>query len=293
MFIDVHAHTRLGDLMPTRPDGELAYPPPEALIEKYDELGIERGVLLGAGSPECEIVPQSNEEVIRISREYEGRFIPFCNVDPRALSNSHDAPLGHLLEHYKKLGCKGVGEVTANLPISDLRVQNLFRFCEEFEFPLTFHLAPQEGQIYGLVDDSGLPQLELALRRFPKLKFFAHSQTFWAEMGVLETPASRYDYPKEAIEQEGVVPKLFRRYENLYGDLSAGSGYFAITRDREFGVGFLNEFQDRLLFGTDICRLDTPTPLAGYLLELKDNGDISEGVFNKIARENAIRVLKL
>ena len=104
MFIDVHAHTRLNDMMPTRPDGELAFPPPEFLIKKYDELGIERGVLLpGAGAPECEIVPQSNEEVIRISREYEGRFIPFCNnVDPRALSNSHDAPLGHLLEQVRR-----------------------------------------------------------------------------------------------------------------------------------------------------------------------------------------------
>ena len=294
MFIDVHVHTRLKEMMPTRPDGTWPYTSPEGLIEKYDRLGIEKGVLLPGVSPECSMMIQSNEEVVRIARKYKGRFIPFCNVDPRALSNFHDAPLGHLLEHYKKLGCKGLGEVTANLPINDLRVQNLFRFCEEFELPLTFHLAAQMGNMYGLYDDPGLPQLELSLRRFPKLKFFGHSQTFWAEMSALETPANRHDWPKgQPIREEGVVPKLLRRYENLFGDLSAGSGYIAVSRDREYGIKFLNEFQDRLLFGTDICSPTTPTPLVDYLQELKASGEISETVFNKIARENAIRVLNL
>src|SRR5690554_1514350 len=106
MFIDIHVHTRLSDMMPTRPDGRPAYTSPEELIERYNALGIESAVLLPGVTPECAKVPQSNEEIIRISRQYEGRFIPFCNIDPRAMSNSSDAPLGHLLEHYKKLGCK-------------------------------------------------------------------------------------------------------------------------------------------------------------------------------------------
>jgi hypothetical protein len=84
-----------------------------------------------------------------------------------------------------------------------------------------------------------------------------------------------------------------RKYGNLYGDLSAGSGCNALTRDRAYGIKFLNEFQDRLFFGTDICTPTTPTPLVDYLLELRSNGEISETVFQKVARENAIRVLQL
>ena len=293
MFIDIHVHTRDGDFLPRRPNGSDAYSSPAMLIERYDKLGIEQAVILAGVIPECSIVLQSNEEIIRIARQYEGKFIPFCNVDPRAISNSSDAPLGHLLEHYKKLGCKGVGEVTANMPINDPRVQNLFKFCEELDMPLTFHLAAQIGGMYGLYDEPGLPMLERSLQKFPKLKFFGHSQTFWAEMGKLETPADRYGYPKYPVTEEGVVPKLFRRYENLYGDLSAGSGCNALARDRRFGIQFLNEFQDRLFFGTDICAPGTPTPLVDYLLELKNSGEISEAIFNKVARENAIRVLKL
>ena len=89
------------------------------------------------------------------------------------------------------------------------------------------------------------------------------------------------------------MPRLFRQYPNLYGDLSAGSGCNALKRDPEYAVKFLDEFQDRLLFGTDICAPDTPTPLVDFLLDLRQSGRISEAVFQKVARENAIRLLKL
>jgi predicted TIM-barrel fold metal-dependent hydrolase len=154
-------------------------------------------------------------------------------------------------------------------------------------------VAAQIGGIYGLYDDPGLPQLERSLATFPKLKFLAHSQAFWAEMAPLETPAGRYGYPTGPIEVEGVVPKLFRRYPNLLGDLSANSGCNALARDEEYAVGFLTEFQDRLFFGTDITGVDSPAPLVDLLLRLRDEGRISKTVFNKVARENARDLLGL
>ena len=84
-----------------------------------------------------------------------------------------------------------------------------------------------------------------------------------------------------------------RRYENLMGDLSAGSGHNALARDPEYAAGFLEEFQDRLLFGTDICAPDAPTPLVDFLTGLRDSGKITQTVFDKVARENAIRLLDL
>jgi len=291
MFIDIHVHTRRIP-GPTR-WGKPAYATPEQLIERYDAIGVTRAVLLPCVSPECAFVPQSNEEVIEIAARYDGRFIPFCNVDPRAMANAADAPLGEILGHYRDQGCKGVGEITANLPLGDPLVQNLLRCAEQVGLPVTFHLAGRMGRIYGLYDEPGLPQLERSLRRFKELTFLAHSQTFWAEMAPLQTPADRLGYPNYPVDAEGVVPKLFRRYENLYGDLSANSGCNALARDVDYAVSFLNEFQDRLLFGTDICAPDTRTPLVDFLLGLRDAGRISEAVFNKVARENAVRLLGL
>ena len=290
MFIDIHVHVRR---VPGPPHEGGYYPTPEELIRIYDRLEIERGVLLPGVNPECAYSVQSNEEVIEIAEKYPDRFIPFCNVDPRFVSNSPDAPLDKILKYYRDRGCRGVGEVCANLPFLHPLVQNLFRHVQDVGLPLTFHIAPQIGGVYGLYDDPGLPQLERSLRLFPKLIFLGHSQPFWAEIGRLETPADRYGYPDYPVREEGVVPKLMRRYPNLYGDLSAHSGYNALARDPEYAVKFLNEFQDRLLFGTDITSPDTPTPLRDFLLRLYREGRISEKVFWKVSRGNAIRLLGL
>ena len=290
MFIDIHVHFRV--IPGIERNGKQAYATPEQLIERYDQLGIERAVVLPGVNPECSRVPQSNEEVLKVARE-TGRFIPFCNIDPRALTNSIKAPLGDILRFYKDKGAKGIGEVCANLHFLDPLVQNLFKGAQDAGLPLTFHMAPEIGNNYGLYDQPGMPQLESSLQRFPDLKFFAHSQAFWAEMAPLKSVYDRWGYPNYPIEEEGRVPLLFRKYPNLYGDLSAGSGCNALTRDPEYAVKLLNEFQDRLMFGTDITAPDTQTPLVDVLLELKKSGKITEAVFRKIARENAIRLLGL
>ncbi len=291
MFIDIHGHVQKTPGV-TR-DGKPCFASPAQLIQRHDAVDIESGVLLPMVSVECNYVTQSNEEILEIVEAHPGRFIPFCNVDPRAMSNAPDAPLGDLLRHYRDQGCKGLGEVCANLPFLDPLVQNLFKHVQDVGLPLTFHVAHRIGGIYGLYDEPGLPQFETCLQRFPRLRFLGHSQSFWAEIAPLETPADRGGYPRYPVSEEGVLPRLFRRYENLYGDLSAGSGHNALARDPDYAVQFLNEFQDRLLFGTDICAPDTETPLVDFLIGLRDTKRISETVFNKVARENAVELLAL
>ncbi len=291
MFIDIHVHVRRVPGFPRA--GKQAYATPEQLIGRYDELGVEQAVLLPGASPECAYQGQSVEEVLQICRDHPGHFVPFCNVDPRMLTNSPEAPLGELIGFYKAAGCKGVGEVTANLPLDEPRVENLLARCQQQHLPVTFHLAPAFGGCYGLFDEQGLPRLEAALGKFPELIFLGHSQPFWAEIGPLGNPEERKGYPAGPISRPGRVVELMRRYPNLHGDLSANSGYNAVSRDPEFGCAFLEEFQDRLYFGTDICAPDTPTPLADHLLRLRGEGRITEAAFAKIARENATRLLKL
>jgi len=239
MFIDIHVHTRT---IPGPPrGGKPAYATPEQLIARYDALGIESAAVLPGTNPECTYVPQSNEEVIGLAERYPGRFIPFCNVDPRAMTNSCDAPLNEILSFYRDNGCKGIGEVCANMPFTDPLMLNLFKHAEAVGLPLTFHIAPVIGGTYGIYDDPGLPGLQYVLGRFPKLRFLGHSQPFWAEIGVLEKPGDRWGYPPYPVREEGVVPKLMRQFPNLLGDLSAGSGCNALARDPDYAVQFLNE----------------------------------------------------
>jgi len=293
MFIDIHLHTRRAKGFPREWDNA-TYASPDELIEIFDQVGIEKAVVLPAASPECCHVPQSMETLLETLEEYD-RFIPFCNCDPRFLKNSPDAPLADFLRFYKEKGCKGVGEVTANMYFDDPMVENLFAACQETKLPLTFHIGPQVGGCYGLVDDPGLPRLEKALQKFPELVFLGHSQPFWAEIGKLEKPEDRNGYPKGTVT-EGRVPELMRKYPNLHGDLSAGSGHNAVSRDEEFGMRFLEEFQERLYFGTDMTSpggAASQAPLASYLLRLREEAKISQECFENIARGNARRLLEL
>jgi len=84
-----------------------------------------------------------------------------------------------------------------------------------------------------------------------------------------------------------------REYPNLYGDLSAGSGFNAISRDPDFGYKFLEEFSDRLMFATDICNPANVIKLGPWLDESVDNGCITFENYKKICRDNAISILKL
>lgn len=293
MFIDIHGHTFRGMPIVQLAPGHSFMTEPADLIEVYDRVGIERAVLLPLVNPEnTPGIYQSNEEILQISRDFPGRFLPFCNVDPRSQHSSWRSPLTAILSCYREAGFLGIGEVCANLPFLDPRVQNLFGAAQAVGMPLTFHISPFIGHSYGLVDDSGLYQLEESLRRFPDLAFFGHSQAFWAEISRIRSNDDRMGYPKGPVE-EGRLAELFRRYPNLYGDLSAGSGCNALRRDRDYAMAFLNEFQDRLMFGTDICAPGTLPDLHEFLLELRESGDIAEEVFQKVARENAMRLLGL
>jgi predicted TIM-barrel fold metal-dependent hydrolase len=290
MFIDIHAHA---SLYPSPPqDGRTQFPTVEELIKRHDELGIECAILQPVIGPEY-YLPQSNEDILEICRRYPERFVPACNIDPRGILNSVDSDFSVWLDWFKERGCVLVGEFMPNLPFSNPLVQNFFKYVELSGLPLTFDISAEIGNRYGLYDDPGLPQLERTLGKFPNLKIFGHGPAFWSEMGQLETSADRGRYPLYPIKEEGVVPKLFRRYENLWGDLSANSGYGALVRDPEYAVKFLNEFQDRLCFATDMCTANADAPLTSFLIRLKEEGKISLEVFNKISRDNAIKVFNL
>jgi len=291
MFIDIHAHSVKTPFLQV--EGRAPFPTPEQLVEHYNEIGVEQAVLLPLIGPEF-YLPQSNEEVLEIADRFPGRFIPFCNLHPRAINNSPTAPLSDVLKKYKDKGCKGVGEVTANMSFNDPFMLNFFKHVEIAKMPLTFHIADQIDNTYGIYDDPGLPLLEETLQKFSGIDFFGHSQSFWAEISTLREVNDRAGYPDYPVDKEGAVPKLMRKYPNLHGDLSAGSGCNALMRDPEYAVKFMIEFQDRLMFGLDICSPPEGVPdLVNFLIEMKDSGKISLAIFNKIARGNAIRLLDL
>ena len=289
--IDIHCHVVPRPSFPRLVDGG-SFLTAEQMRAKYDQMGVEKGVMLTGVSPEyqCEDLTNRNAmEVVENHPETVGWW--FCNIDPRWGANSPDANLSYYLEHYKKLGAKGVGEITTNLPIDDPFMQNLMYHCEKCNMPLLFHMGRAGGGDYGWIDDFHFPQLERALQKFPNLKIIGHSQKWWAEMSGDVKEEERGGYPQGKVVPGGRTVELLRKYPNMYGDLSAGSGTNAVMRDEEFGCAFLEEFQDKIFFGLDICSINDTRNLAFWLDEMLEKGKLSEQAYNKVCRYNVLKLL--
>jgi len=332
MIIDVHAH--VGDF---RRSWDALYGPltwPD-LIARLDDEGIDKAVFLPVygTSPEsspvgivCGEHMSVADQVIQAAA-YSERIIPFGNLDPRM-----DEDLSEMLDWFQDHGCKGVGEVMSRLPYDDSRVINMFRQIGERGMPVTIESNPgapdDTGYGAGLLDDPGSPRLERLLQAAPEAVIIGHGPGFWAEIAPLRSAEEKCSYALGPISEDGSLARLLRKYPNLYGDLSACSAFTAIARDPEYGVSFLNEFQDKLLFGTDLIargseqermqqkkvinrlveilvterRLDEKTyramvwhqrlmPQFGYLDALVRDKRISQHAFDKITGTNAARLL--
>ncbi len=291
--IDIHAHaTAHPDLFPPYSNGQ-RFVSAEELIEFYDRLGIEKGVLLPIISPEGQQTQFTTEDCKLIADRYPERFAWFCNVDPRASANNGAAPLSDILMFYKEKGAKGVGEITAQLWADDRKVDHLFACCAECELPVLIHISPDFSEGYGLVDEAGLYRLEKMLKKHPNLHLLGHSAPFWCEISS-DYKGHRNGYPKGKVT-EGRLAQMMRECPNLSCDLSAGSGHNAMMRDPEYAAGFMEEFADRIYYGCDVC---TPNEshwfdFRDFLDQMLDDGMIRPETYRKIARGNAEKLLGL
>ncbi len=203
-------------------------------------------------------------------------------MDPRRGNSELTTDFYGILKEHRDRGCRGFGEAMSGLYVDDPRLQKIYEACGQLQMPIIFHMDALRS-----IDEKGLPRFESMIRKFPETIFVGHGQHFWAEISsdVEEEDFGRY--PVGKVTRPGAVERLLRMYPNAYADLSAGSGWNAISRDPEFGDRFIHEYQDKLLFGTDICRLNLDFPLIEYL----NGGGVPKEAYEKITRTNALRIL--
>ena len=275
-MIDIHMHT--GRLYLSENRGLT----PAYLLKFMDKHDIEKAALLPIESPEETDFYVTTEEVLRICKRHPDRFIPFCNVDPRRGNSDLTTDFYGILKEYRDRGCKGFGEAMSGLYVDDPRLQKIYEACGQLGLPIIFHMDALRN-----MDKKGLPRFESMIKKFPETIFVGHGQHFWAEISsdVEEEDFGRY--PLGKVTRPGAVERLLSMYPNAYADLSAGSGWNAISRDPEFGDWFVNAYQDKLLFGTDICRLNLDFPLIEYL----NSGAVPREAYEKITVRNALRIL--
>ncbi len=260
---------------------------PEELIEFMDKYGIEKSVILPLVNPEEEHFYYTTEQALEDSKKYPDRFIPFVNIDPRRGTNDGNLDFYPLIKECVDKGCKGFGEILANLPTNDRRLKSIYKACGKLEIPVLPDLRYSQSTV-GVIELLGLPYLEEVLKEFPQTIFIGHGPSFWAEVSA-DVPGIQEPYPKGKIEKPGRVGYLLERYPNLYADLSAMSGYNALARDLDYAKTFLEKHHKKLLFGTDrFVNREEPK-----IIDLLNNIGLPSSIKGYIFRKNAERILKL
>ena len=275
-YVDVHTH--LGQTWNSTQSLTA-----EVLLRWMDAQQISQAVVLPLVSPESSSYLLTTDFVLAQTEPYRDRLIPFCCVDPRTSYNGGHKGLVDMLKRYVEAGAKGFGEHKPGVGFDDPRNMAIYAACAELKLPLLFHIDNQRN-----LDKPGLPGLAKALAEHSACNFIGHGPGWWASISGDATQADIGGYPKTKVAPGGAIDALMDKHPNLFGDLSAGSGAGAISRDLDFGREFLIRHADRILFGTDFLAPGQAVPQ----FELFEKTlTLPAAVANKIFRDNARRLL--
>ena len=266
----------------------------ERILENMDEQGIDVTWLLSWEIPENEANPSANfspggsmislQDVLDVGGRAPDRFVLGYVPHPKR-PDAVDRLKAAVAIH----GIRLAGEYKVRVLFDDPDAIRLYRACAELGLPVTIHLDypidhgrgdyPRPNWWYG----GSIETLERAMIASPETVFIGHGPGFWAHISG-DDLYDKEHYPKGPVLPGGRVPELLDRYPNMYADLSAGSGFGAVTRDEEFGRRFLVDFEDKLLFARDYF----DSRLMDHLKKL----ELPAEIFDKITYRNAKRLVE-
>ncbi len=236
---------------------------------------------MGGLLPLLASAPLSVECARELTCERPDCFFRYTSIDLNHTSVNGTSYFQFLLEE-KKSGARGVGELSSKVSITSSAARELFSACQALSLPVLAHFADSENSAYGLLDDENLTGLEQILSDYPDLVFIGHSRPFWKKV----------IFDEKTPFESGI---RLCDYPNLYCDLSAKSGYSALTRCPEHSLPWLERYSDRVFFGCDYTRLDNAHPFAlcDFLEEALSSMSLSSEAYFRICRDNAVKVFRL
>ena len=269
--LDIHQHAR-------QPDSEWTH---------MQGCGVTHAVLL----TQAAALPHAKEEMTK----RPGRFMRFASVNvtgPDAID---------VLRSAFKDGAAGFGELKSRVAADGPEMHRVYALANELGAPVTIHFSDYPQFEGDTSYNEGITRLPALLKKYPKMIFIGHADSFWANLSA-DVPAT--SYPTGKVKPGGLTDKMLADYPNLYADMSANSGRNALARDPEFAAGFLDRHQNKLMFGSDCsCRDGHGTGQSSQQPLIKGKCVAREtltalktlappAIFRKIAWENGSKLFK-
>ncbi len=194
--------------------------------------------MYGEGDKSYVSMAENWAELVAAEKAYPGEIIPFAAVDP------HDPDKLAHLEAMVAEGARGVKLYSGHsnlydLPLDDPSMEPVYTYIEAQGLPLNWHVNVTK---YGA-------ELERVLSRHPKLNVMIphYGVVFWSTSESLPALAA-----------------LLRKHPNVYVDTSLGTrdilvnGMFVMAAHEAAFRSFFDEFQDRIVYGSDAVITGNP-----------------------------------
>lgn len=236
-IIDIHQHIHYV----SRKDGQL--------IAHQETMGITTTIMLPAGRPVNS--PSTHEGVSNgLQAEVGGNAETYLFVKEHAkhfrfgACATPDLPDAiYDIEKYLKLGAVVIGELKFGVECDSPEMHKIYQLAQHYDVPVLMHW---QYKMYNY----GFERFYKILEQYPRVNFIGHAQFWWANIDKNYTDYT-VAYPKGPVTPGGITGRYLSDYPNMYGDMSAGSGSNALTRDEDYTRIFMEKHQDKLLFGSD------------------------------------------
>jgi predicted TIM-barrel fold metal-dependent hydrolase len=265
----------------------------EALLAHQRAIGATMTILLPAGRP---VTRQSthfgaanglqaqalgNEACRRFATAHRGEYRFAANEVPDIQGATRE------IERYLKLGAVLIAEQKFGVAGDAPAMQRIYQLAQANRVPVLMHW---QFEMY----NHGFERFHKMLEKYPRVTFLGHAQTWWANIDKQHADQSVL-YPKGPVTPGGLTDRYLSDYANMFGDLSAGSGLNALTRDEAFTKDFLTRHQDKLVFGSDCSDADGGGPRCqgAQTIAVIRRLSASRQVERKLLYENARRIFRM
>jgi predicted TIM-barrel fold metal-dependent hydrolase len=189
------------------------------------------------------------------------------------------------IERYLKLGGVVIAEQKFGVECDSAEMQRIFEVAQAHNVPVLMHW---QFEMYNY----GFERFYKMLEKFPRVNFLGHAQTWWGHIDKNHTDQTVM-YPKGPVTRGGLTDRYLSDYPNMFGDLSAGSGLNALTRDEAFAKDFIGRHQDKLIYGSDCNDLDGTRCQGAQTIAAIRRLAPSKAVERKLLHANAKKLFRL
>ncbi|MGC4034436.1 MAG: amidohydrolase family protein [Chitinophagaceae bacterium] len=286
-------------------------------VKTMDQCGIQKTIILtySTGS--------RFDSLYKLYSKYGNRFELWCGFDytgcnepgwseraVKELIRCHE----HGARGVGELGDKGLGELYSQptpgvrMHIDDERMKPLLKKCGELKMPVSIHVADPMW-MYEPMDSTndGLMNAYTWKVDQSKPNLLNHQQLVQTlENAVRDNPGTIFIacHLANCEYDLSILGSLFKKYKNLYADIAAR--YAEIAPIPRYVLSFCTQYQDRLVYGTDMGYNPSMYEMTFRVLQTNDEHfyeiertgyhwplyglGLPDAVLEKLYRKNALKI---